>query len=452
MHSIPFFRCHRWMPALLTLAVAVSSVTAGSTVGPHAHAHANGTEEAQQNINWLTGEGVSLGGILFPHFHFNTEYGSSSGDLDRLSLGHHDPKREDWNLGKGAEFGLSARVGEYFEAFGNAIFPYDIDGREWNPAMEEWFGKIKNIPGGFELRGGRYYNRFGLQNTYHPHGWDYVDQNLVNARFLSDDSLTTTGGEITWKLPIDSVQWTSLLSVSVGEVRTEDGGHEGHGSGAESEFEAEGALFSDILTVANLTSNYSLNDFHQIRFGASGAWGDNAYGRTTQAYGAHLEYQWRQNGFDAGGRYFRWRTEVLARSFGAVSGHLPGEADEEDDDDEHEEEGHEGHEEDGHDEDEAETRRRTFTEVGGYTSLVYGIPTSFAGPLELALRAEYVQGVAAAGLDERFRLSPGVRVFVNEARTAYIGAQYNYDHSEWYGSDNSVWLSFGFNWGHGEVR
>jgi hypothetical protein len=428
-----------YLPIVAWLVGANLSTLAHSQTTPPAH----GEHEAPPNIDWVTGEGCSLGGVLTPSFHFNSEYGWSSGELDRLALGHHDPKREDWNLGKGIEAGLSARVGEYLEAFGNAIFPYDIDEREWKPAMEEWFGKIKNIPGGFELRGGRYYNRFGLQNTYHPHGWDYVDQSLVNARFLSDDSLTTTGGEITW-IPFETVQWSSLISVSIGEARTEEAGHDEHGEELEAEFEAEGTLFASTLTVANWTNSYALNDFHQVRFGASGAWGENGYERSTQAYGAHVEYQWRQNGFDSGGRYFRWRTELMVRHFGAVSGHLPGESEEEI--------AAEEESNDEHAEEKETVRRRTFAEFGGYTSFVYGVPTGFAGPLELALRADYVEGVAEAGLDERFRLSPGVRLFVNESRTAYVGAQYNFDHSNVRGLDNSFWLSFGFNWGLDEVR
>jgi hypothetical protein len=191
----------------------------------------------------------------------------------------------------------------------------------------------------------------------------------------------------------------------------------------EPEFEAEGALFDGTFVVANWTNNLDYNDFHQFRGGLSGAWGDNKWGLTTQIYGAHFEYLWRQNGYEAGGRHFRWRTEAMLRDFDAISGHLPGE--------DHEDEGgdHPG-----------ETPRKT--------KLAYGLDNG----LEFALRGDYVSGIAAAGLDERFRLSPSVTYYLNRNRTMYLRAQYNYDHGGDSGHASSVWAQAGINWGGPEVR
>lgn len=421
--------------------------------------------------DWLTGLDVSLGGVLFPHLHVDTAFGTSTTDQQNLQLGHHDPSKNGFTW-QNIEFGLSGRFNEYFEAFGTYAAVVDSEGH-WEGIYEEWFAKLQNLKAGalgeFELRGGRIYNRFGIQNTYHPHGFDWADQYLVNARVLGEDSLTIIGADVTWKLP---VSWTSQLDVAVG-VAPDPHDHHHHGSreieGAR--FEAEGAAFDDVMTVANWTNIYNYNDFHQYRAGISGAWGDNQYGRGTQIYGAHFEYQWRQNGFEPGGRYFRWRTEVMWRRWGAQGGVLEGHDhhdehehqdehdhdehhgevahhDEHDDHDEHEEEHHDEHEDHDDDHDAEAADRANFRDFGFYTSLLYGFNSRF----EAGLRAEYVSGDRAAGLDDRFRLSPGLTYYINDARTVRFRVQYNYDHSNEFGSDHSVWGQVSFNWGGPEVR
>ncbi|MEZ0274327.1 MAG: hypothetical protein ACAH88_05435, partial [Roseimicrobium sp.] len=318
---------------------------------------------------WLTGENVSLGSVLFPHMHFQSVYGQTTADdVDHLGAGHHDAVSDGWTI-QGFEFGASLRPVEWFEAFGTYHLFQDAATRDWDGEFEEWFGKIKNIPGGFELRGGRFLNRFGFHNQTHTHGWDFVDNNLVNGRFLGDDGLYTIGGEITWTLP---VSWPSLISVSVGVAPEHEHDHEEH-EGHEHEeapFEAEGALFNDTFVSANWTNNWDYNDFHQFRFGASGAWGDNEFGKTSQVYGLHVEYQWRENGYESGGRYFRWRTEGMLRHFDAVAEHHH----------EHEEEHGEHHEEEEAEEHHAESG--SFSEFGIYSALAYGLGNG----LELGLR------------------------------------------------------------------
>lgn len=419
--------------AILFITLSVSTLLAGTT--SPAHDDHDRSPSVSKDVNWLTGEGVSLGSVLFPHVHFQSTYGSTTADdVEHFGAGHHDAVSDGWTI-QGFELGASLRPTEWFEAFGTYHLFQDAETNDWDGEFEEWFGKIKNIPGGFELRGGRYLNRFGLHNHVHLHGWDFVDNNLVNGRFLGDDGLYSTGGEVTWKLP---VSWTSLLSVSVG-VAPEHDHEEAHGEeehGQEAAFEGEGALFNDTFVTANWTNNWDYNDFHQFRFGASGAWGDNEFGKISQIYGVHVEYIWRQNGYEAGGSYFRWRNEAMVRTFDAVGGA-------------HEHEEQQGHEEGHGEEHEHEhVQSANLDEFGAYTALSYGLDCG----LEFGLRGEFVSGIAEAGLDERFRISPVVTYYFNKARTLYLRGQYNFDHSNDFGDENSVWLQVGFNWGAGEVR
>ena len=407
-------------------------------------------------VDWWTGEGVSLGNVLFPHFHFNAVYGGTTSERGHeLGAGHHDPVEDGWTV-QGFELGLSARVSEYFEAYGTYHGYWENeDPNDYDGVFEEWFGKFKNLPGGLELRGGRYLNRFGFHNSSHLHSWDWVDNFLANGRFLGDDGQYSIGGEVTWTVP---TPWTSLFTVSVGEAQMEAHGHEEEVGAAEEHeheeehgheeaaFHGEDALFADVLTTAQWTHLWNWNDFHQFRGGASGAWGDNAAGSSTQLYGVHFQYEWRQNGLEAGGAYLRWRTEVLLRDF-ELTAHEDEHSEHEEEQGEHEDE-HSEHEDD---HGEHEVSLGTFDDWGFYTSLTYGHPLGSA-VIEASLRQEYVSGVAEAGLSERWRLSPGVTWFANSQRTFFIRGQYNHDRFEDSSSEDSVWIGFGFNWGGPEVR
>lgn len=412
---------------------------------------APGGAEAERMDLW-TGEGVNFGGVVFPHFHFQAVYGRTSSDLGHeLGAGHHDPVADGWTI-QGFEVGASVRWGEHFEGFATYHGYWENEHpNDYGDEFEEWFGKVKNLPGGFEVRGGRYLNRFGLHNATHLHAWNWVDNYLVNGRFLGDDGQYTIGGELTWNLP---TAWTSVVSVSVGKAQREAHDHGDHGEGEHEEeghddheealFESDGAYFDDVLTVANWTNAWNLNDFHQFRGGLSGAWGNNVWSETTQVYGAHFQYEWRANGLEPGGAYFRWRTEAMIRDFDAATGGDHGPEDEHEGEHDHEV----GHE---HDHDSPGGRRRSLDDWGWYTSLSYGHPVG-AGILEASLRFDWVEDLDEAGWPGRRRISPGVTWYANELRTFYVRGQYNHDRIDGHGEEDSVWIGFGFNWGGPEVR
>lgn len=367
--------------------------------------------------DWLTGMDVSLGGKIFPHIHLDTAFGTSSIDQGELRTGHHDPEQRDAVTFQNVEFGLSGRLddhNEFFITYAGAVADSRID-----PIFEEVFWKFKNLPGGFELRGGRVYNRFGIQNTYHPHGFDWVDQYLVNTRMLGEDSMTTIGAEITWVAPLP---WTSQFDLALGVAPKNEDDH-GHGHEHEegaARYAAEEAVFAEdeTLIVANWTNVYNYNDFHQYRAGISGAWGENLSGYRTSIYGVHAEYQWRENGFDPGGRYLRVRSEAMFNDYKVEDELVEGRDPE------------------------------SQQDFGAYLSVLYGLGNN----LELGLRGEYVSGNADTAQDSRFRVSPGITWYANDARTLRFRLQYNCDNSNERGTDHAVWAQVSFNWGGPEVR
>ena len=376
------------------------------------------------SADWLTGLDVSLADKIFPHAHLDTAFGTSTGDQGDLAAGHHDPIRDEGITFQNIEISLSGRLDDYNEFF--VTYAGAVGrGNKFDPIFEEAFWKFKNIPGGFELRLGRVYNRFGIQNTYHPHGFDWVDQYLVNTRMLGDDSLTTLGVELTWLAPLP---WLSQFDFAFGKPPSHEGHDHAHEHEDEHEHEedhgpryaAEESYFADNseALVVNWTNVYNYNDFHQFRLGASGAWGDNASGYRTSIYGGHFEYQWRENGFDPGGRYFRIRSEAMFNRFRVEDELVEGRAPE------------------------------TQQDFGCYLSLLYGLPNN----VELGLRGEYVAGNTETEQDARFRVSPGVTWYANSARTLRLRLQYNCDHSNARGTDHAIWAQMSLAWGGPEVR
>lgn len=432
-------------------AAPVSGGTPSSSLFP---AVSGGADTAPGTVEWLTGDGVSLGGFLFPHLHVFSVFGGSTGDPAELANGHHDPQGN--ATLQALEPGLSLRLGKHVQGFATYSAYTDASGR-LDGELEEGFLKLVELPFDLELRGGLFRNRFGFQNAVHNHGWLFVDQNLVNGRLLQEGELATLGGEVTWNLP---TPWTSALSASIGGLN--GGGHdhdhgEGHGHeeghGGEPEFDAGGARFANYLAGAHYIAKYDHNDFHQFTGTLSGAWGENEFGRNTSLYGVGLEYLWRQNGYEPGGLSLRWRNEVMLRKIDAFSGHLHGEESEEHE--EHEEEhhagghGHEEHEDEHEHEHGHEARHAgTVDEVGAYSMLVLGLNDR----LEAGVRGGWVGGIEEMALAERWQVSPMMTYYLNDKRTLLARVQYNWDHGKDFGGEHSVWFQLGFNWGGAEVR
>lgn len=375
----------------------------------------------------------SLGGVLFPHLHANAAMGDSTGNEEDFAGHGHDPSDE-FTL-QGIDVGTSLRYGDYLRGFANYRLFVDDD-TSWDGEWEEAFLKLVALPGGFEVRGGRMLNRVGRQNPVHLHGWDFVDANLITSRMLGDEGLITNSGELTWKVP---TPFESFLSVSFGEAVEHDHDHGHHGDDHddhgdddhddhgdddddhdhEGELEGEDGLFDTDVFSVRYDVRWNYNDFHRFRFGGSFVTGDNRFDRTTTLAGLDVEYGWYENGLEGGGRSVRWRNEFMGRKI-------------------------EFQDEMGGDRDDA-------TELGVSTALLFG----FADDWEAGLRYGWVEGVdELAELPERHRISAALtrRIQLGGSADGFARLQYNHEEHDEYGSEDSVWLQFGWNWGSPEVR
>ena len=358
---------------------------------------------------------------LEPTLHLRLAHGDTSLPADEVAFGGHDPSQDGFNF-QGFEIGTNIHLSQYVQGFATVNI-YKNDGEDFESEFEEGFLKLVNLPGGFEIRGGRMLARFGDQNARHLHAWDFADANMTNVRFLGEDGFAYDGGELTWLVP---TPWTDALSVGFGSAvaHSHDHGEEGHDDeeheGDHDEDhddhghseEAEMARPQNNIIVARYQAQFGSSDFHRFQAGGSFLTGDNGFGMTTRIYGADFTYTWRENGLEPGGKQFRWRTEWLMRD--------------------------------------VENDEGGFEDSGFNTALLW----EFVENWEAGLRYGYVEGVEDPELPERHRTSASIARkfdFGNDL-TGIVRLQYNHDDIKEHGTENSVWLQFGFDWGPGEVR
>ncbi len=372
--------------------------------------HAQGSDAWERFNDW------GIGGILFPNLHLHGVGGFTGGEPGELASGSHDSQREEFSA-QAVEPGVSLRT-KYLEGFANYLFFQDADGN-WDGELEEAFGKIVNIPGGFELKGGQYLSRFGALNDKHLHAWDFVDSEMTLSRFLGEDGLLLQGAELSWTLPLGmDPGFVSVASLGYGNARAHahEAGHE-HGA-EETPHEGDESALADDVWTARLMGRYRFDDFHSITAGTSWAGGTNGFGRDGKVFGLDAEYLWRENGMEHGGRALRWRNEFLWRDVDAYTYH----------------------------EDDDETFSGNYEEFGFYSHVIY----TWNAKLDTGLRLGWVEGVDDFGQDERFRVSPAATWWLDDARRIGLRTQYNFDSIASQDDEHSVWFQLNIALGSSE--
>lgn len=387
-------------------------------------------EAASKEPEWLAPT-ITLGPAeLTPSAHFNGAIGASSGDPGEFAVGHHDPTREDGTV-QGIELGMSLRAGPV-EGYAVHNFSYGAE-EKWDNGWEEAFLKLKDIPGGFEVRGGRMFSRFGRQNAKHLHAWDFADMPLVWGRFLGDDGLILDGADATWLK--QGISTTYGITVGYGEAKAhahdhgeeehhdDDDEHDPHGHDEE-------VLFSGNVGYGRAFTQYRRDDFNAFETGASLALGEDEADRQLAVFGADFSYTWRENGLEPGGRALTWLTEVLYRTIDN------GEA------------AHEDHDDHGDNDDDEYEMLPGGSEWGLYSQVVY----THNQHLDTGLRLGYIDGDDEMGSSNRLRVSPALTTYLDDSRRVMLRLQYNYDDIQGEDNEHSVWLQAGLTWGGPEVR
>ena len=247
---------------------------------------------------------------------------SSSGSLDRLEVGDHDPQQRGFNA-RNLEIALDGAVDPYFEGFANIVFKLD-NNNETSVEVEEVFMQTTSLPWGLQLKGGQFFVPFGRMNPMHPHTWDFVDAPLVQGRLLGPDGLRGVGVQVAW---VPSLPWYSQLFLAVqnGEGGTaysfrnpgDTGAFYGRNTIARSINSA-----GDLLFVPRWENSFDLTPSQTVLLGVSAAFGANDTGSNsrTQIYGADLFYKWKPVNAAGGWPFVKWQSEVMMRRFDAGRG------------------------------------------------------------------------------------------------------------------------------------
>jgi hypothetical protein len=93
------------------------------------------------------------------------------------------------------ELMASAEVDPYFKAW--AI----VAVREESAEMEEAAIQTTHLPGGLQLKAGKFFSSLGRLNSQHSHEWDFSDQPLAYRLLLGDHNLNDKGAQVSWLLP-----------------------------------------------------------------------------------------------------------------------------------------------------------------------------------------------------------------------------------------------------------
>ncbi|MBI4326277.1 MAG: hypothetical protein HY674_13585 [Chloroflexi bacterium] len=369
---------------------------------------------------------------------------STAKDIESLELGGHDPKQRGFTV-QNLETVFEGKVDPYFRGQANVILQIDPQG-ETALEAEEAYLETMSLPGNLQVKAGQFFTEFGRLNPMHPHTWDFVDQPLVNGRFLGEDGLRSAGARVSWLTP------TPFYSELFLTVANSQGG-----TAFSFRNDTEGGLFfqrphtqervkgpADMLFVPRYAASFNLSDSQTLVAGTSAAFGPNSSGTgaDTQIYGVDLFWKWKSPRQHAGFPFVTWQTEAMLRRYqageftnagddlngnGAIDA---GEADIFGDAAIH------------------ALPRETLTDYGFYSQVAYGIRKGWVA----ALRGEYLfpeqkglyEDLVSPDPDRasRWRISPNLTYYPSEF--SKIRLQYNYDHRNGIGEDHSVWVQFEF--------
>lgn len=136
-----------------------------------------------RNLTDKTYREVMIPGFNHGFFHSHEDHGHFPYNAER-----------GFNLNYG-ELYLTHAVDPYFDLVG--IF--HLSERGFN--IEEGYFRTKGLPANLQIKGGKFYSKFGRLNEFHPHYWDFVDAPLVYRATFGEHNLLEKGAQLTWLAP-----------------------------------------------------------------------------------------------------------------------------------------------------------------------------------------------------------------------------------------------------------
>src|SRR5213593_727267 len=247
---------------------------------------------------------------------------STAEDIESLQLGGHDPKQRGFTV-QNLETTFDGKVDPYFRGQANIVLQIDPEG-ETTIEAEEAYLETMSLPLNLQVKAGQFFTEFGRLNPTHPHTWDFVDQPLVNGRFLGEDGLRSAGARLSWLTPTPfySELFITIANSQGGTAYSFRNEHEDVPFFGRPSTQGRVKSLNDMLFVPRYVASFNLSDSQTLVAGASAAVGPNGTGGDTQIYGADLFWKWKSPQQHAGFPFVAWQTEGMARRFhaGAFAG------------------------------------------------------------------------------------------------------------------------------------
>lgn len=435
---------NRYLPVFASFSLLCAPFI--STAEDQDHEHSVDTDEDvfeyhPGQVDWITGEGVNAGGFIFPELFVIGTGGLFQPGVEATDLAttEHDPQND---IGiQIIELHLEIEINDRITG---GIYGAGFQGEdEWEANLEEYYLHYW-LTDEIGIGGGQFLNAFGFQATKHAHGWDFVNQNLINSRMLNEGELITQGGELLFNVP----SLDGLLSLGGGGVRTHAHDEHGHGHGEEEEehdhdelahheeedhhdedeedhheeeehhdeeghgLEADDANFNDWVFSTDYKFGLPFDD--GLTGSVSFATGENGFGRQTYVYGFGFEKVWNGHDHGSGPEFcteaLMLRSEFIGREIKAVDD---------------------------------TGREMNFDDYGVSTALFYGLSDNTT----VSLRHDWVSDLAGLGLEDRHRISPAITTFLDKNQRIRARLQYDYNHSDSLPNEHAAWLQIQIAWG-----
>lgn len=192
-----------------------------------------------------------------------------------MQAGSHDPMRTGFTFNQ-LEVAFSANVDPYFLFRANLVFS------QFGVELEEAYAQTTSLPGRLQLRAGQFLNRFGRLNPTHLHAWKFLDQPIMNGKFLGGEGNRGVGAEVSWLAPTPFyLEFVGSVMHPEGDccARSFDGGEHG-----------EITKFGDFLYLLSAKTLVPFNPSWSLSWGVSGLLGPNMTGHNnrTEIYGSDL--------------------------------------------------------------------------------------------------------------------------------------------------------------------
>jgi hypothetical protein len=177
------------------------------------------------------------------------------------------------------EISLQSVVDPYVRAdFFVSLARHEESG-EFGVELEEAFLTTQTLPGGLQLKLGKFRGAFGKINVLHPHALPYADLPLMYASYLGEEGLNDEGASLSWLVP-NPLNFYQELTLEATRGPSES-----------ASFTASAA--DRFLYLGHLKNFWDLTPNATLELGFTGLTGQNDAAFSTAIGGLDLTYKWK---------------------------------------------------------------------------------------------------------------------------------------------------------------